>query len=62
VTGHVKSNRLMGGNHLKGRIGDRFNDKMATIGFNFRRILKWLEAFALWLMLWTRDNTVASQK
>jgi len=29
-------------NHLKGKNGDRFNVKMAAIGFNFRRVLAWL--------------------
>jgi len=35
---------------------------MAAIGFNFRRILKWLETLVLWLMLWMRVNTVGSRK
>ena len=30
-------------NYLKGKAGDRFNVKMAAIGFNFRRILAWLK-------------------
>jgi hypothetical protein len=35
----------MGRNHLKGKAGDRFNVKMAAIGFNFRRVLAWLKDF-----------------
>ena len=43
VIGHLKSDHRMGRNHLKGRSGDRFNVKMAAIGFNFRRLLAWLK-------------------
>lgn len=60
--GHIKADHRMGRNHLKGRSGDRFNVKMAAIGFNFRRILKWLETLVLWLMLWIRANVVDSRK
>jgi IS5 family transposase len=35
----------MGRNHLKGKAGDRFNVKMAAIGFNLRRVLAWLKDF-----------------
>lgn len=62
VIGHMKADHRMGKNHLKGRAGDRFNVKMAAIGFNFRRILKWLEAFILWLLLWLRVNLPAQEK
>ena len=62
VIGHVKADHRMGRNHLKGRSGDRFNVKMAAIGFNFRRILKWLEALVLWLILWMRADVVDSRK
>jgi len=33
-------------NHLKGRHGDRFNVKIAGVGYNLRRLLRWLENFA----------------
>lgn len=45
VIGHLKSDHRMGRNHLKGKTGDRFNVKMAAIGFNFRRVLAWLKDF-----------------
>ena len=45
VIGHLKSDHRMGRNHLKGKAGDRFNVKMAAIGFNFRRVLAWLKEF-----------------
>jgi hypothetical protein len=52
----------MGKSHLKGRSGERFNVKMAAIGSNFRRILKWLEALHLWFLLWAEANVVGSRK
>jgi len=62
VIAHMKADHRMSKNHLKGRSGDRLNVKMAAIGFNFRRILKWLVALVLWLMTWVRAKTVGSQK
>ena len=62
VIGHMKADHRMGKNHLKGRSGDRFNIKMAAIGFNFRRILKWLEALVLWLTVWMWANTAGLRK
>jgi IS5 family transposase len=35
----------MGRNDLKGKAGDRFNVKTTAIGFNFRRVLAWLNDF-----------------
>ena len=62
VIGHMKADHRMAKNHLKGTNGDRFNVKMAAIGFNFRRILKWLEASVLWLLLWLRGNLAKPMK
>ena len=62
VIGHMKADHRVSKNDLKGRSGDRFSLKMAAIGFNFRRILKWLVALVLWLMTWVRAKTVRSQK
>lgn len=62
VIGHMKADHRMGKNHLKGTNGDRFNVKMAAIGFNFRRVLQWLEALVLWFLLWAWANTVGSRK
>ena len=33
----------MGRNYLKGRDGDRINAVMATAGYNFSLLLRWLE-------------------
>lgn len=59
IIGHLKADHRMGRNHLKGKAGDRFNVKMAAIGFNFRRVLAWLrdflrEIFAIFLKLMHR--------
>jgi IS5 family transposase len=56
VIGHLKSDHRMGRNHLKGKAGDRFNVKMAAIGFNFRRVLAWLLA---WLKDFLREIVTA---
>lgn len=45
IIGHLKTDHRMDRNHLKGKNGDRFNVKMAAIGFNFRRVLAWLRDF-----------------
>lgn len=46
VIGHLKADHGMGRNHLAGSLGDALNAVLAAIGYNFRRILKWLR---LWL-------------
>jgi hypothetical protein len=46
----------MGRNYLKGKAGDRFNVKMAAIGFNFLRVLAWLLA---WLKDFLREIVTA---
>jgi IS5 family transposase len=56
VIGHLKSDHRMGRNYLKGKAGDRFNVKMAAIGFNFRRVLAWLLA---WLKDFLREIVTA---
>ena len=64
IIGHLKSDHRMGRNHLKGRTGDRFNVKMAAIGFNLRRVLAWLkdflrEIFAAVIMLLANQRQTA---
>jgi len=49
VIGHMKTYHRMGRNQLKRRHGDRFNVKMAAVGYNLRSLLQWLENFALLL-------------
>ena len=42
VIGHIKVERQMGRNHLKGRNGDRCNAVLAAGGYNFSLFLCWL--------------------
>ena len=54
VIGHMKSERPLGGCHLKGHAGDAANAILTAVGHNFRLILAWLRALlrpvlsALW--------------
>ena len=43
IIGHLKAEHRLGRNFLKGRAGDRFNAKMAAVGFNFTRLLRSFE-------------------
>jgi len=49
VIGHIKAVHRMDRNYLKGRDGDRANAVLAAAGFNFRLLIRWLEA--LWRAL-----------
>jgi transposase, IS5 family len=42
VIGHLKSEHRMGRNYLWHRHGDATNAVMAAVGYNFRRLIKWL--------------------
>ena len=44
VIGHLKGEHRMDRNYLKGRDGDRANAVLAAAGYNFRLLLRWLEA------------------
>ena len=46
VIGHAKNDHRMGRNYLAAAHGDAANAVLAAAGYNFRRILAWLE---LWL-------------
>ena len=46
VIGHAKGEHRMGRNYLAGQQGDATNAVLAAAGYNFRRLLAWLE---LWL-------------
>jgi transposase, IS5 family len=47
--GHLKSEHRLGRNHLAHASGDAANAILAAAGYNFRRLLAWLEVF---LRLW----------
>jgi hypothetical protein len=43
VIGHLKSEHRMGRNYLWHRQGDATNPVLAAAGYNFRRLLRWLQ-------------------
>jgi IS5 family transposase len=43
VIGHLKSEHRMGRNYLWHRQGDAANAVLAAVGYNFRRLIRWLE-------------------
>jgi len=43
VIGHLKSEHRMGRNYLWHRLGDATNAVLAAAGYNFRRLIRWLE-------------------
>jgi IS5 family transposase len=42
VIGHLKEEHRMGRNYLAHRQGDFNNSVLAAVGYNFRRLIKWL--------------------
>jgi hypothetical protein len=42
VIGHLKSEHRMGRNYLWHRQGDAINVVLAAVGYNFRRLIRWL--------------------
>ena len=44
VIGHVKAEHRRDRNDLKGRNGERANAVLAAAGYNFSRLLRWIEA------------------
>src|SRR3546814_2224072 len=51
VIGHVKAEHRMQRNYLKGCHGDHANAVLAAAGYNFRLLIRWLEAFLRALFL-----------
>ena len=43
VIGHLKAEHRMGRNYLSFRRGDANNAVLAAAGYNFRRLIRWLE-------------------
>lgn len=50
--GHLKQEHRMGRNRLKGREGDRFNAILSAAGMNFRKLMRFIEAFFRQLFDW----------
>jgi hypothetical protein len=42
VIGHLKAEHRMGRNYLWFRHGDAHNAILAAVGYNFRRLIRWL--------------------
>jgi hypothetical protein len=42
VIGHLKAEHRMGRNYLWFRRGDAANPILAAVGYNFRRLIRWL--------------------
>jgi transposase, IS5 family len=42
VIGHLKAEHRMGRNYLWYRRGDAANALLAAVGYNFRRLVRWL--------------------
>jgi len=51
IIGHMKTDGLLGRNHLKGSSGDAMNALLCGAGQNLRKILKKLRLF--WLKIWS---------
>ena len=43
MIGHLKSEHRMGRNYLWHRQGDASNAVLAAVGYNFRRLIRWLK-------------------
>jgi IS5 family transposase len=50
VIGHLKAEHRMGRNYLWYRRGDAANAILAAVGYNFRRLIRWLRIL-LWQIL-----------
>jgi IS5 family transposase len=51
VIGHLKSDHRMDRNYLRGVAGDKTNAILAGVGFNLRKLLRWV---IFWLNYWLR--------
>ncbi len=57
VIGHLKSEHRMGRNYLWYRQGDAINAILAAVGYNFRRLLRWLSLLLSKLLLGAEHQT-----
>ena len=62
VIGHLKEEHRMGRDYLAHRHGDFNNAVLAAVGYNFRRLIKWLRILLrLFLaMLFAPSKTLAA--
>jgi transposase, IS5 family len=52
VIGHAKDEHRMGRNYLAHTEGDATNAVLAAAGYNFRRLIKWLDRFLRLMLAW----------
>jgi IS5 family transposase len=52
VIGHLKSEHRMGRNYLWHRQGDAANAVLAAVGYNFRRLIRWLRLLLCQIVAW----------
>jgi IS5 family transposase len=52
VIGHLKSEHRMGRNYLWHRQGDAANAVLAAVGYNFRRLIRWLRLLLCQIVTW----------
>ena len=51
VIGHLKAEHRMGRNYLWYRRGDAANAVLAAVGYNFRRLIRWLRLLLCQILL-----------
>jgi IS5 family transposase len=56
VIGHLKSDGLVGRNHLAGSVGDAINAILAAAGHNLRLLLAWLRLLCAWISVALRSR------
>ena len=61
VIGYLKAEHHMGRNYLKGPKGDRFNAVLATAGYNFSLLLRWMAEISHALILMLARITPSAQ-
>ncbi len=61
VIGHVKAERRMDRNYLKGRDGDRANAVLAAAGYNFSLLIRWFETLLRALIAALKKPPFAAQ-
>ena len=49
VIGHMKNDNRMNRNRLKGKLGDKINAVLSACGFNFRKLLRAMALFFVFL-------------
>lgn len=51
MIGHLKDNHRMGRNYLAHTEGDASNAVLTAVGYNFRRLIRWLRLLLLTILI-----------